>query len=331
MQSVPNRRQALGFGCADLPFGDQRAALHLLETAFDFGIRHFDVAPLYGRGDAERLLGLFAVGKRDQLTLVTKVGLSPFAPGLKAAAVGAVRLQLQRHPVAERWATGLRNVLRTPVPAAAAGKPTWWRGQFDLERTRLSLQQSLRALRTDHLDLWLLHEGHAEDAMNPALLALLDEAHSSGSVRAYGVGTHWGTLIPRQADIPAAYQALQFENDVLLRTRQLVADRPGGLIITNRSQYARPRCLELLRAQPQLSAKFSADSGIDPLDTAQLSALLLAWTVDQNVTGKVLFGTRNIEHMRSNLNLLDDARYSREAVREFGELIAKLQQESFSA
>jgi D-threo-aldose 1-dehydrogenase len=46
----------LGFGCAALMGRGERHAQRLLETAFDAGIRHFDLAPLYGQGDAEKAL-----------------------------------------------------------------------------------------------------------------------------------------------------------------------------------------------------------------------------------------------------------------------------------
>ncbi|MDX6643271.1 MAG: D-threo-aldose 1-dehydrogenase, partial [Solirubrobacteraceae bacterium] len=58
---------ALGFGCAELYRAASAAERRrLLETAHSLGIRHFDVAPMYGLGLAERELGGFARGRRDQ-------------------------------------------------------------------------------------------------------------------------------------------------------------------------------------------------------------------------------------------------------------------------
>jgi aryl-alcohol dehydrogenase-like predicted oxidoreductase len=51
--------------------------LQLLECAYDAGIRHFDTAPYYGYGEAERVLGEFLRGKRDQVTITTKFGIQP--------------------------------------------------------------------------------------------------------------------------------------------------------------------------------------------------------------------------------------------------------------
>ena len=72
----------LGFGCADLFREPSRARRQrLLETAFDHGIRHYDVAPMYGLGQVEQALGRFARGKRDRLVIATKFGIDPTAAG----------------------------------------------------------------------------------------------------------------------------------------------------------------------------------------------------------------------------------------------------------
>ena len=78
---------ALGFGCASL-FGlstrSERRAI--LECAYDNGIRHFDVAPIYGLGQAEAELADFIDG-RDDVSIGTKFGLNLTALGRVAGAV----------------------------------------------------------------------------------------------------------------------------------------------------------------------------------------------------------------------------------------------------
>ena len=67
---------SFGFGTAYL---GRRHGLRdgskLLSAAFDGGITHFDTAPMYGLGLAERILGRFLTGRRDAVTVATKVGL----------------------------------------------------------------------------------------------------------------------------------------------------------------------------------------------------------------------------------------------------------------
>ena len=68
----------LGFGCGNLMGAlGRRDSLKLLETAYDAGIRHFDVAPMYGYGEAESCLGEFLQHHRGQVTITTKYGIAP--------------------------------------------------------------------------------------------------------------------------------------------------------------------------------------------------------------------------------------------------------------
>jgi D-threo-aldose 1-dehydrogenase len=69
---------ALGFGSANLfrlPSGAQR--VQVLRAAYHAGVRHFDVAPLYGLGLAESEIGRFARGRGDTITIATKFGIAP--------------------------------------------------------------------------------------------------------------------------------------------------------------------------------------------------------------------------------------------------------------
>ena len=69
----------LGFGMAPLgglysPVTDEQAAT-VLAHAWDLGIRYYDVAPLYGYGQAEQRLGrMLQQHPRDEFVISTKVG-----------------------------------------------------------------------------------------------------------------------------------------------------------------------------------------------------------------------------------------------------------------
>ncbi|MBM4238089.1 MAG: aldo/keto reductase [Gammaproteobacteria bacterium] len=69
----------LGLGCMGMSefYGghDEAESLRTLEKAFELGITHYDSSDVYGRGANERLVGRFARGKRDRLTIATKVGV----------------------------------------------------------------------------------------------------------------------------------------------------------------------------------------------------------------------------------------------------------------
>jgi aryl-alcohol dehydrogenase-like predicted oxidoreductase len=147
----------LGLGTAN--FGRrlaERERRRLLETAFDVGIRHIDTAPLYGDGSAELSVGRFLARRRDDVTVVAKVGIAPPRGGRAA-------------PVLRRLGRGARPI----APKEA----------------RASLERTLRALRTDRVDVLLLHECSAA-ALDEGWRAFLEDSLAAGRARATGIATN---------------------------------------------------------------------------------------------------------------------------------------------
>lgn len=71
----------LGFGCwgasgkgSWTDHGDEEQ-IKAIERAIELGINFFDVAPIYGCGHAEEVLGKAIKGKREKIFIATKVGL----------------------------------------------------------------------------------------------------------------------------------------------------------------------------------------------------------------------------------------------------------------
>lgn len=67
----------LAFGTSRLHYVGQADRQRLLALAVDCGICHFDTAPVYGDGLAERELGRFLKGRRSGLLIATKYGVAP--------------------------------------------------------------------------------------------------------------------------------------------------------------------------------------------------------------------------------------------------------------
>ena len=117
--------------------GNLDAQADHLRAAFDAGFTHFDIAPLYGFGLAEKAFGL-AFGSPTDLwpTVTTKVGLFPPGGGDQS-----------------QWAMMARKALGKVVPTLSKPLVDW-----SIERARSSLEESLANLRRDRIDLFLLHE-----------------------------------------------------------------------------------------------------------------------------------------------------------------------------
>lgn len=66
------RLSLIGFGGIVLLSSSQKRAQSVVGQAFDAGVNYFDVAPLYGDGEAERKLGLALAPYRDSVFLACK-------------------------------------------------------------------------------------------------------------------------------------------------------------------------------------------------------------------------------------------------------------------
>lgn len=128
---------------------DDKESIRGLHTALDLGINFFDTAANYGAGHSEILLGRAFQGKRDKVVIATKFG----------------------HIVNETEKT----VYSAP-------------GQI-LQNVRTDVENSLRRLQTDYIDIYQLHEGRYDPNLALELQVILEELVSAGKIRWYGWST----------------------------------------------------------------------------------------------------------------------------------------------
>lgn len=157
----------LAFGTASLHhLGGHSAQVEHLWAAADAGFRHFDTAPLYGFGASERALGEAFGGRAGAgISIATKVGLYP--PG------GASQSRLM--VIARK---GLGRVL----PSLSQARADW-----SVARARQSLDDSLRRLRRDRVELLFLHEPDLACLAHDAWFGWMEAEVSEGRVGAFGL------------------------------------------------------------------------------------------------------------------------------------------------
>ena len=272
----------LGFGCSGLMgAGDPAARQSLLACALDSGIRHFDVAPLYGLGFAEEELGRFAKGRRHDLTLATKAGMLPTP--LPAASLARVMRR-----------AGLSGTARQVEQRARVGRS----GRFSPADVARSLETSLRKLQTDYVDIFLLHECRATDLANEALLRCLEDARQSGKVRAFGLATAPDDILAARRLAPGYLGVEQFENSVMAPNLERLRQRSPAFTITHRALgESLSKARSWLAGHPDWLAA-AAEAG---LETAEgLSSAMLAYALSDNPGGIVLFSSRSKDHIRAN-------------------------------
>src|SRR5690349_10156669 len=119
----------LGFGCGSLFRIPSRARrVQLLGAAYEAGIRHFDVAPMYGLGRAEAELGAFARARRSELTITTKFGIDPT---LMAYALGRGQSPLRRVLAAKSKTRDHATVHLVGPLDSRGGRLLYARGGYD--------------------------------------------------------------------------------------------------------------------------------------------------------------------------------------------------------
>lgn len=121
---------------------DDAESIRALEAAFDSGVTFYDTADLYGFGHSETLLGKVFSGRRSQVVIGTKGGLTDGGGG---------------HDLSADY---LEN----------------------------ALARSLKRLRSDYVDLYLLHNPpRTLLCRRPDLFRFLSRLHRQGMIRAFGI------------------------------------------------------------------------------------------------------------------------------------------------
>jgi D-threo-aldose 1-dehydrogenase len=272
----------------------RKASIAMLEAAFDAGIRHFDVAPMYGFGQAESCVGEFLGRHCAEVTVTTKYGIPPpKSHGLIGLARSLARPLVKALPGLKR---GLSNV------AGKAGQPSE-RASFTPQQARESLERSLAELRTDRIDLWLLHEATAEDLRDDGLLRLLQDAVTAGKIGAFGVGSERSKVKDLVAARPEYCATVQFEWSVVAApVPPMKSFRIHHRALTDnfREMHA-----SLAREKTRCVA-WSRQVEADLADREVLAALMLKASLVENPESVILFSSKNTAHMAHNVTVAGD-------------------------
>ncbi|WP_222192794.1 aldo/keto reductase [Modestobacter italicus] len=170
----PFSTSPLGLGLATvMRLPGRTDQLRVLDAAYSSGFRHFDVAPSYGLGRAEELLGRWLASRSVDVTVATKVGLPPSRVAKRLARIqGPLRRGLTASPRLRQWVKA-RSALATAAPAAPSV------GQIED-----SLAASVREIGRSP-DVLLLHEVPT-DALGDAEVSALRRLREEGLVSHIG-------------------------------------------------------------------------------------------------------------------------------------------------
>src|SRR5215204_1734351 len=120
-----------------------------IHTALDMGVNFFDTAANYGAGHSEVVLGQALKGKREKVVIATKFG----------------------HIVNEEK------------------KTVYGDNDQIIKNVRTDVENSLRRLQTDFIDIYQLHAGDYDAKLSLELQPVLEELVAAGKIRWYGWST----------------------------------------------------------------------------------------------------------------------------------------------
>lgn len=299
----------LGFGCSTLMGRmNRRESLAVLDAAWDAGIRHFDVAPLYGWGAAESCVGEFLRRHYNQATVTTKYGVLP--------------------PPRQSW-TGLARKLARPViraipglkqrvaRVATAALGTSRKATISAQELRASLEHSRVALQMDRIDLLLLHDVDADHLADPVLLDAMRESVAAGLIGDFGVSHDLAEIPKLYAERREYCHVMQFE----WSARQAIPQYSGSFRIHHRSLANNFAVLrDLLAQRTDLRVAWSDQLGCDLGSPQVLSALMLKAALTLNPDSVILVSSKNPLHISANARVGEDPKLEAPA-RQFYELV----------
>jgi aryl-alcohol dehydrogenase-like predicted oxidoreductase len=197
----------------------------LLRQALELGVTFFETGDAYGQGANEELVGRVLAPHRDEIQLSTKFGY-------------VLDSGRREHSEGER--------------------PQRWDGAF----VRQSLEGSLRRLRTDHVDLYQLHNPRMDAVDSDDCFATLEELRGEGKIRHYGVA-----LGPAIGWREEGLRAVARRDIASVQTvYNLLEQDPGRDLMTAAAEHGVGMMARVPTSSGLLDATLTLDTEFDPGD-----------------------------------------------------------------
>ena len=130
---------------------DEATGIQLLRKAFDLGVNFFDTSDTYGNGYGETILAKALGDRRSQMIISTKGGYDFYHP---------TNTRRGQQELPQNW---------------------------DPSYLCFAIEESLKRLGTDYLDLYQLHNPRLDAIQRDDTFAALNALKRQGKIRAYGV------------------------------------------------------------------------------------------------------------------------------------------------
>jgi D-threo-aldose 1-dehydrogenase len=190
----------VGYGTSKLHHIHTRSErLRLLSYCYDLGINYYDTARMYGDGCAESSLSDLIKGRRSKFIIATKFGINSNCV--------LENFTLLRYPFYFS-ASLLKKLFKINIRNAHV--------DFSFKNCERSVSLSLKALRTDYVDILHMHEPTVSDLINNHdLIEFLVRLKRSGVVRNIGISGEWTNLKNLVTNFDGIFDVIQLEDSIL--------------------------------------------------------------------------------------------------------------------
>jgi len=239
-------------------------ARQLLHCARDYGINLLDTAPAYGI--SEERLGYLLRGARKEWVICTKAG--------------------------EEFSRNYDG--NEGAPNENASNEGTSNFNFEAGALRKSVERSLRNLRTDYLDIVLIHsDGNDEHLIHHhQVLHTLSELKRAGWIRAFGMSTktlEGGLICAQEADVVMTTFDPAQEDDLALM--QSCATHKTGVLLKKIFNSGHLLTQDHLIAEEDKNSK-----SVNAIIEKQMKVIFA-----QSAVNSAIIGTLNCQHLRNNV------------------------------
>jgi len=275
---------------------EDKEGIEAIQAAVDNGIDAIDTAPVYGCGHSEELVGQAVAGRRNKIKLLTKCGL--------------------------RWGENEGGEFYFKLEHTPNGTPVTVYKNVTAKSILTECEQSLKRLRTDHIDLYQVH-WPSKTAAAEETVGALNKLKEQGKIRQFGVSNYnshqlrealkYGAVVSDQVK----YNVLErdIERDELPACRQrgigVIAYSPMAMgLLTGKATPDRQFAASDIRSTNSLFSQVNRRKVLDALEKIRpiaesndtgFAPLAVAWVLAQPGVTTALVGARNARQAAENV------------------------------
>jgi aryl-alcohol dehydrogenase-like predicted oxidoreductase len=199
-------------------------AKRMLKKAYDLGINFFETGDMYGKGKSERLIGEVFKGMRNEIVISTKYGYD---------------------------FENIDQIGHKELPQ-----------KFDPEFTEKALNNSLKRLQTDYVDVYGLHNPKLQHIRDDSIFDTLDKKIVEGKIK-----TCQAALGPAIGWTQEGLEAIERKNISAIQTvYNILEQTPGNELMENAEKKNVGVLVRVPDASGILTGKVDANTKIDEKD-----------------------------------------------------------------